>query len=56
MTSDVFFGQLRALLAALGGFLVAQGWTDEGTVQLVVGALVTLGTAGWSAWAKFKAP
>lgn len=52
MSSEQFAGVLRAVLAAAGGYVVARGFVDNATMLTVVGALVTLATAGWSVWAK----
>ena len=52
MTSEQFAGIIRAILAAGGGYFVGQGIVDNETMMSVVGALVTLATAGWSFWAK----
>jgi hypothetical protein len=52
---EVWFGQARALLAALGGFVAAFGWADAGTVEVVGGALLTAGAALWSAYDKLRA-
>lgn len=48
-------GVVRALLAALGGMLVAQGLLDEGTWATISGAVLTLGTAAWSIYDKRRA-
>lgn len=56
MTSEQIAGILRTILAAGGGYLVSRGWLDNATMMAIVGALVTLATAGWSVWAKKPAP
>lgn len=48
MDSATVGGILRTILAALGGILVTKGYTDEATVQTVVGGVITVGTAIWS--------
>jgi hypothetical protein len=48
-------GVLRAVLAAAGGSLVAKGYIDAGTIEVVAGALATLIAAGWSIYEKRKA-
>jgi hypothetical protein len=50
MNSDQVGGIVRALLAAIGGFLVARGVTDAGTVNAVAGAVATVVVAVWSAF------
>lgn len=52
MTSEQFAGIVRAILAAGGGYFVGQGIIDNATMMTIVGALVTLATAGWSYWVK----
>ena len=56
MNADQIAGILRTILAAGGGYLVSRGWLDNATMMAIVGALVTLATAGWSVWAKRSAP
>lgn len=48
MTADQITGILRAVLTALGGYLVGKGIVDQATATQVIGALVTLGGAVWS--------
>lgn len=48
-------GVVRALLGALGGWVVQKGWIDEETLTQVVGALIVIATAAWSIWAKRSA-
>ena len=48
MNSDQIGGILRAILAALGGFVIAKGYTDAATFATVSGAIVALGVALWS--------
>lgn len=55
MTAEQFWGILRTILAALGGWIAAKGWVDDATVQAVIGALGTIFVAVWSVVAK-KAP
>lgn len=45
-------GVVRHVLTAAGGALVAKGVVDAATMQLAVGALVTLAGVGWSIWEK----
>jgi hypothetical protein len=47
-------GVMRALIAAIGGILVAHGYLEDSTVEPLVGAFVTLITAAWSVWAKHR--
>ncbi|MCF8472904.1 MAG: hypothetical protein K9G27_08955 [Sphingomonadaceae bacterium] len=52
MTKEMTWGVVRAVLAAGGGYLVARGMIDAGTLETVLGALGTLFVAGWSIWSK----
>jgi hypothetical protein len=52
MTKEMVWGVVRAVLAAGGGYFVAKGIVDAGTMETVLGALGTLFVAGWSVWAK----
>lgn len=52
MGSDEIGGIVRAILAAVGGILVTKGYIDNATMLAVVGALVTIVTAGWSVYQK----
>ena len=55
MNLEQIGGILRTILAAGGGYLVSKGYLDNATMLSIVGAIVTLATAGWSVWAK-RAP
>lgn len=52
MSTEQIGGILRTILAAGGGYLVSKGYLDNATMLSIVGAVVTLLTAGWSVWAK----
>ena len=52
MNKDIVWGVVRAVLAAAGGYFVAKGLVDAGTLETVLGAVGVLFTAGWSIWAK----
>lgn len=52
MTSEQIGGIIRAILSALGGYLVGQGVIDANTAATVGGAVGTLAVAAWSVWAK----
>ena len=54
MTSEQIAGIVRAIVAALGGSLVAKGVVDSETVLAVSGAVATLAVAAWSVWSKRK--
>ena len=55
MTAEQFAGLVRAIVAAVGGYLVGQGMLDGATAETIAGAAATLVTAVWSVWAKKKA-
>ena len=48
MTADQFAGLVRAIVAALGGYLVAKGLVDAETVATLAGVAATAGAAIWS--------
>lgn len=43
---------LRQAMLFLGGYLVTKGWTDNGTLQTIVGAVITLGSSGWAIYTR----
>lgn len=51
----VALGILRALLAALGGWAVSQGYLEDGDLEPMIGAALILATAIWSAVSKHRA-
>lgn len=50
MTADQITGILRAILTAIGGYLVGKGIVDQATATSLIGAAVTIGGAVWSLW------
>ena len=54
MTKTEVYGVARAVLAAVGGFVVARGWIDSETAVSLAGALATVAAAVWSVRAKRK--
>jgi len=56
MTWDIIWGIARAILAGLGGLLVAKGYIDNGVLEQVLGAIGVVGSAVWSVVTKFKTP
>jgi hypothetical protein len=50
LTSDQIAGIVRAVLAAAGGGAIF----SQDMLTAIAGALVTLGVAAWSVWAKKK--
>jgi len=54
MTPSIISAFLRHLLTAAGGVAVAKGYVDSGTLETVIGAIMTLVGFGWSFWDKKK--
>lgn len=54
-TMEQFWSLVRTLLQTAGAALVTRGYLDDGSVQIVVGALMTLITTGYSLWTRRKA-
>jgi hypothetical protein len=52
MTGDQIAGVVRALVAALGGYLVAKGYIDQSTATSIAGAASTIAVAIWSVFSK----
>jgi hypothetical protein len=55
MTAQEISGIVRALVSALGGYLVGQGLVDSETAMTIGGAVTTLVVACWSIYSKRKA-
>lgn len=55
MTAQEISGIVRALVSALGGYLVGQGLVDSETAMTIGGAVTTLVVAFWSIYSKRKA-
>jgi len=54
MNKTEIYGVARALLSAVGGFVVARGWIDSETAVSLAGALATVAAAVWSVRSKRK--
>lgn len=54
-TMEQFWSLVRTLLQTAGAALVTRGYLDDGSMQVVVGALMTLITTGYSLWIRRKA-
>ncbi len=48
MTSDQLLGILRAILGAVGGFVLGKGWFNAETWAWITGGILTVGPAVWS--------
>ncbi|GIK95810.1 MAG: hypothetical protein BroJett029_00190 [Alphaproteobacteria bacterium] len=54
MNAEVVGGIVRHILTGVGGYFVATGMIDPGTVDVAVGAVVALVGVAWSVWAKAR--
>jgi uncharacterized protein (DUF697 family) len=54
MTGEQIGGIVRAILAAVGGYAIGQGWADAELVATVAGGAATIAAAAWSFWSKRK--
>ena len=52
MNAEYVGGIVRAVVSAIGGYLVGKGTIDSETAVAITGAAVTIATAIWSVWAK----
>lgn len=52
MNAETIGGVVRALVSAVGGYLVGKGTIDSETAVAITGAAVTIATAIWSVWSK----
>jgi hypothetical protein len=55
MKTEEIAGLVRALVAALGGYLVGQGLLDSESAMTIGGAVTTIAMAVWSIMSKRKA-
>jgi len=55
MKTDEIGGIVRALVSALGGYLVGQGLVDSETAMTIGGGITTIVVAIWSIYSKRKA-
>ncbi len=53
--TPVLMGQIRTILATVGGGLVAHGYINDSTLNLVIGVIMSLIPPVWSAYSKFNA-
>jgi hypothetical protein len=52
LSAEQVTGVVRALVSAIGGYLVGKGVIDSETAVALAGAAATIATAVWSVWAK----
>lgn len=50
-----FWSFLRQILLAVGGGLVTKGYLDSGTLEAIVGAIITIATAIYGLYIRRKA-
>jgi hypothetical protein len=55
MTPDIL-SALRHVLTALGGFAIGKGWIESQALEPIVGGLLVLAAAVWSAYERRKEP
>jgi len=56
VTQDFIFSMVRHFLTLGGGWLVARGIADAGTVETLVGGVMAAVAVGWSWYTHKKAP
>jgi hypothetical protein len=54
MNAEQIAGIVRAVVAAIGGYLVGKGIADAETIAAVAGAAATIAAAIWSVYSKRK--
>lgn len=54
MNAEVVGGLVRHVLTGIGGYFVATGMIDAGTMDVAVGAIVALVGVAWSIRAKAR--
>lgn len=52
MTGEQVGGIVRAVVSAIGGYLVGKGIIDASTATAIAGAAATIGVAIWSVFSK----
>lgn len=50
MSKDFIFSMARHMLTLAGGYLVAHGFADAGTVETLVGGVMAAAAVAWSYW------
>lgn len=55
MTAEQFWSLLRTILQMLGAALVTRGYLDEGSLQVLLGAVMAIVTTLYSLWIRRKA-
>lgn len=54
MNGEQIAGIVRAVISAVGGYLIGKGIVDAATVTAVAGAAATIVAAVWSVYSKKK--
>jgi hypothetical protein len=55
MTQEQFTSLFRTLLQIAGTWAIARGFTDQGTVDSIIGAALILIPTAWGVWTRRKA-
>lgn len=55
MDSAMIGGLVRAVVAALGGGMVASGVATDSELTAIAGAIAALVAGAWSIWVKYRA-
>lgn len=54
MKTEEILSLARTILTFIGSWVVHRGYVDEATLQMVIGSVLTLGSAGWSIYDKVR--
>lgn len=54
MKTEEILSLARTILTFVGSWVVQRGYVDEATLQMVIGSVLTLGSAGWSIYDKVR--
>ena len=54
--SDQVSSAIRSVLKVIGGALVAKGYTDNSTLEIVIAGVVAAVGIGWSWWTHANKP
>lgn len=55
MLPEIIGSTVRTTLATAAGGLIAKGYIDATTLDMLIGGVIGLMTLGWSIWQKKKA-
>jgi hypothetical protein len=54
MKTEEILSLARTVLTFVGSWVVQRGYIDDATLQMVVGAILTLASSGWSIYDKVR--